>query len=164
MTADLVELFAAARARLAPAPQAALGELVASRRILGVARAPRIEPRGHAWHLGALLLSDDAVYATGEVVRAREEVRRGYAAESQRARAVLAGAARRGGFAEGRVVHIGWTPLDLDAVAAGEPSGPLLLRAGLPRIHWSSAGGYMPLDRYLDERIDLLLHPPTGAT
>ncbi|MHC2998599.1 glutaminase [Microbacterium sp. HJ5] len=157
------DLFDEARERLAGAPREALGELLAPRRILGIARAPRIVRTGTAWHLGALLLTDDAVLATGEIVRARAEAIRGYTAESQRRRADLAAAARRGGFDEGETVHIGWRMLDPDAVDRGEASGPLALVDGVPSIRWSAAGGYMPLRRYLDERVGLLLDPPTGA-
>ncbi|KQZ85911.1 glutaminase [Microbacterium sp. Root166] len=158
-----VALLAAARARLAGAPQEALGELRTPGRVLGIARAPRIVPAGQAWHIGALLLTDDAVLATGEIVRARAEARRGYAAESQRQRAELAAAARRGGFDEGQVVHIGWQVADPAAVDRGAASGPLALVDGVPSVRWSAAGGYVPLDRYLDERIALLLAPPPGA-
>nr|WP_243847457.1 glutaminase [Microbacterium ulmi] len=140
-----------------------MGELVVPRRVLGMPRAARIVPRGEAWHLGALLLTADRLLATGEIVRAREEVRRGFAAESQRARAELAAAARRGGFPEGTTVHIGWTVLDPDAVDRDEASGPLSLLAGTPSIRWSPGGGRVPLDRYLDERVELLRHPPAGA-
>jgi len=154
------ELFDAARASLAAAgaPREALGELVVPRRILGVARAPRIERRGAAWHLGALLLTDDAVLATGDIVRARQEARRGYTAESQRQRSELAAAARRGGFAEGETVHLGWRLLPPDASEA-----PLTLHDGIPSIRWSAAGVPMPLDAYLAERVALLLDPPAGA-
>lgn len=156
-------LLDAARTRLTEAPREGLGELVEPRRILGVGRALRIVPRGSAWHLGVLLLTDDAVLATGEILRARTEARRGYTAESQRHRAELAAAARRGGFAEGATVHIGWRMLDPDAVDRGEASDPLALSGGVPSVRWSSTGGYVPLDRYLDERIGLLLDPPGGA-
>lgn len=156
-------LLDAARERLAGAPREGLGELVEPRRILGVARAPRIVPRGTAWHLGALLLTDDAVLATGEIVRARAEAVRGYTAESQRRRSELAAAARRGGFDEGAPVHIGWRMLDPAAVERGEAADPLAIVEGVASIRWSAAGGYMPLDRYLDERIGLLLDPPAGA-
>ncbi|GAA5212606.1 glutaminase [Microbacterium kyungheense] len=154
------ELLDDARARLAEAgaPREALGELVAPRRILGLARAPRIERRGSAWHLGALLLTDDAVLATGEIVRARQEARRGYTAESQRQRSELAAAARRGGFAEGETVHLGWRVLQPDA-----PDAPLALQDGIPSIRWSAAGGLMPLDAYLAERVSLLIDPPAGT-
>jgi len=155
-----VELLDAARARLgaAAAPREALGELVVPRRILGLARAARIERRGSAWHLGALLLTDDAVLATGEIVRARQEARRGYTAESQRQRSELSFAARRGGFAEGETVHVGWRTLSPDALDA-----PLALQDGIPSIRWSAAGGLMPLQAYLDERVALLIDPPAGA-
>ena len=155
-------LFDDARRRLAGAPREALGELVSPRRVLGIPRSPRIVPRGVAWHLGALLLTDDAVLATGDIVRAREEVRRGFPAESQRRRAALAAAARRGGFAEGQIVHIGWRVIDLDPV--GERSDPIALRGGAPHIRWSAAGGYMPLEPYLAERVELLRNPPMGAS
>lgn len=160
---SVAELFADARARLAGAPREGLGELVEPRRILGVARAPRIVPRGTAWHLGVLLLGDDGVLATGDILRARTEARRGYAAESQRWRAELAAAARRGGFDEGATVHVGWRMLDPGAVERGEASGPLALIDGVPCVRWSAAGGFVPLAAYLDERIGLLLAPPAGA-
>ncbi|GAA5203605.1 glutaminase [Microbacterium jejuense] len=154
------DLIDGARARLsaAGAPREALGELVVPRRILGIARAPRIERRSSAWHLGVLLLTDDAVLATGEIVRARQEARRGYTAESQRQRSELAFAARRGGFAEGETVHVGWRTLSVDT-----PDAPLAPHEGIPSIRWSGAGALMPLQAYLDERVALLLDPPAGA-
>ena len=160
---DLEELFDDARARLTDVARERLGELAPGRRILGIARAPRIVPQGAAWHLGVLLIGAGAVYATGEIVRAREEAPRGFTAQSQRERAELAGAARRGGFAEGEVVHVGWRELDLAAVARGEVSGPLLLVDGVPGVRWSPAAGPAPLAGYLDERIELLRHPPERA-
>ncbi|MFE7843788.1 glutaminase [Microbacterium sp. NPDC057407] len=159
----VADLFAAARTELAGAPREGLGVLVEPRRFLGMGRAPRIVPRGNAWHLGVLLLTDDGVLATGDVLRARGEARRGYTAESQRRRADLAAAARRGGFEEGATVHLDWQVLDLDAVERGEASGPLALVDGVASVRWSAAGGLMPLDRYLDERIELLRHPLPGA-
>jgi len=156
-------LFAEARAALAAAPQEPLGELRTPRRVLGIARPPRIVRVGDAWHLGVLLIGADAVYATGDIVRARAEAPRGFTAESQRARAELAAAARRGGFAEGEAVHVGWRMLPPGALAEGEASGPLAVREGVPSVRWSASGGWTPLKRYLDERIALLLEPPPGA-
>lgn len=153
----------AARRRLAGAPTERLGVVAPARRVLGFTRAPRIVPAGRAWHLGALLLTDDGLLATGDILRARQEVRRGFTAESQRDRAARAAAARRGGFAEGETVHVDWTVLDVDAVAAGGRSGPLAMSSGVPRIRWSRTGAYAPLEAYLDERIALLLDPPGGA-
>lgn len=160
---SVLALLDDARARLAGAPREGLGDLVEPRRILGMARATRIVPRGTAWHLGVLLLTDDAVLATGEIVRARTEAVRGYTAESQRRRSELAAAARRGGFDEGATVHIGWRMLDPAAVERGDASGPLTWADGVTSVRWSTAGGLMPLEGYLDERIALLLDPPGGA-
>lgn len=159
----LGSLLADARAALTGAPREPLGELITPRRVLGMARAPRVVAVGAAWHLGVLLLDDDAVYATGDIVRARQDAPRGYTAESQRARAELAAAARRGGFAEGEAVHVGWRMIDLGAVERGEASGPLALRDGIPSVRWSASGAYVPLQGYLTERVGLLLDPPAGA-
>ncbi|MBU4464752.1 MAG: glutaminase [Actinobacteria bacterium] len=162
MTTAARDLLAAARLRLAEAPRERYGELVQRRRILGVPRAPRVEPRGSAWHLGVLLLTDDGLLATGEIVRAREEVRRGFPAESQRRRAELAAAARRGGFAEGETAHVGWRRIDPDA--ADDVSEILQLRDGVPSVRWSASGGFIPLSTYLEERIELLLRPLLGSS
>ncbi len=149
----------ATRRRLADVPLERLGELVPARRVLGVRRAARIVPAGSAWHLGVLLLTGDGVLATGDILRARAEVRRGFTAESQRERAALAAAARRGGFAEGETVHLGWTVIDLDVLARTGASGPLRMVDGVPQIRWSRTGGLAPLQGYLDDRIALLSHP-----
>ncbi|MGZ8805406.1 MAG: glutamine amidotransferase-related protein, partial [Microbacterium sp.] len=50
-----------------------IGELIVPRQVLGMGRSPRIARRGSAWHVGVLLLTDDGVLATGEIVRARAE-------------------------------------------------------------------------------------------
>ena len=160
---DVGSIFDAARVRLADLPREGLGRMTQPRRILGLARASRIVPVGSAWHLGVLLVGDSAVMATGEITRAVDPGRRGYAAESARHRAELRAAALRGGFAEGDTVHFGWTELDLDAVGRGEASGPLSVIDGLPMVRWSASGGFAPLRGYLDERIELLRHPPIGA-
>jgi len=149
--APLGVLLDGARAALSGVPQEALGRERTSRW-----RAPRIVRVGSAWHVGVLLIADDAVYATAEVLRAAAPVRRGYAAESARARAERRAEASRGGFGDGETVHVGWTPIDVDAVAAGGSSGPLVLVEGVPSVRWSTAGGFMPLSGYLQERIALL--------
>ncbi len=160
---SFASLFDDARRALAAAAREPLGELRTSRRVLGVARAAKVVRVGSAWHLGVLLVGDDAVFATGDVVRARQEAPRGYTAESQRARAELAAAARRGGFGEGEAVHVGWRMLDLDAIGRGAPSGPLALVDAVPSVRWSAAAGFVPLEGYLRDRIALLLDPPAGA-
>ncbi|UXW86619.1 glutaminase [Microbacterium azadirachtae] len=150
-TASLGSLLERARSALSDVPREALGREKTSRW-----RAPRIVRVGSAWHVGVLLIADDAVFATAEVLRAAAPVRRGYAAESARARAERRAEASRGGFRDGETVHVGWAPIDLDAVAAGGASGPLVLTDGVPSVRWSVGGGLMPLAAYLDERIALL--------
>lgn len=145
----------AARSRLASAPREALGEWAANRRLLGFGRAPRIVRVGEAWHLGALLVGADALYATGEILRAREDVVRGFTAQSQRERAERAGAAFRGGFAEGETVHLGWSPIDVDAVDAGGASGPLDGAGGIVMIRWSASAAPRPLVDYLADQLAL---------
>jgi len=158
---DAQTLIAGVRARLAAAspaiPQELLGEWRTPRRILGVPRAARIEPVARAWRVGALLIATEGVAAVGEVVRAAEEVRRGYTAESARARADVRAAAARGGVPEGASIHVGWTELDFEELEVTGSAGPLVLVDGVPHIRWSSAGGLMPLDGYLRERVGLLL-------
>lgn len=163
MSATVEQLLSGTRRALADAPREDLGTLVEPRRILGIARAPRIVPAGTAWHLGVLLLTDDAVLATGEIVRSRHDAVRGYTAESQRQRSLLAAAAHRGGFSEGTAVHVGWTPMDLADVDTGAASAVLRLTDGVPEVRWSVRGGWAPLESYLRERVELLVNPPAGA-
>lgn len=146
------------RERLAGRTQERLGQLVTPRRMLGFGRATRIVPVAAAWHVGALLIGDDEVWATGRILRARHEAIRGYTAESQRGRADLAAAAFRGGFAEGESVHIDWQPIDPDAVLSGavERSGPLSLQGGVLMVRWSPAAEPRPLDDYLADQLALL--------
>lgn len=148
-------LIAAARARLAGSPRERLGDWAASRRLLGIGRAPRIVPVGEAWRVGVLLIGDAEVYATAEVLRARTDAPRGYTAQAQRERSERAAAAARGGFADGEVVHLGAELLDLDALARGEASGPLSVIGGVPHVRWSATGPPRPLAAYLDEQLEL---------
>lgn len=145
------ELLAAARTALIGMPREGLGEERSSRW-----RGDRIVRVGEAWHVGVLLLTDDRALATSEVLRAADPGRRGYTAESARQRAARRQMALRGGFAEGEVVHVGWSTIDVDVVDAGGSSGPLASIDGVPHVRWSGAGAYTPLDAYLGERIDLM--------
>ena len=61
-------------------------------------------------------------------------------------------------------MHLGWEVIDVDAVGRGVASGPLALVDGVAVVRWSAVGGYVPLDRYLDERVALLVDPPAGAS
>ncbi|QPE05889.1 glutaminase [Microbacterium schleiferi] len=160
----MTELLAGARAELADTPRELLGEVVTPR-MLGIPRSPRVALRDEVWHLGVLLLGAEDLYATGEVVRSREPARRGYTAESQRARAGLAEAAFRGGILPGTAVHLGWRRLDVSTL--DEPASadlPLAVIDGQLRVRWSAAGGFTDADSYVRERVELLRHPPQGAT
>jgi hypothetical protein len=148
-------LIAQARDALAGSATERLGAPAVHRTVFGIGRAPRIVPVAEAWHLGVLLIGAEGVWGTGIVVRAREEAIRGFTAASQRERADLAAAARRGGFREGEPCHLDWTPIDLDAVDAGSSSGPLVMVAGQPQVRWSAAGSLRPLDAYLREHLEL---------
>lgn len=157
---DIAGLFDDARTRLAGAPQDALGQWSTPRAVLGMKRQPRITAVGQAWHVGVLLIDATRVFAVGDIIRAQDPGRRGYTAESARARAEVRAAAVLGKIPEGTVVHVGWQELDLSAAE----SGPLRLVDGVPMVRWSSAGGFTPLAGYLSERVDLLVHPLPGAS
>lgn len=164
MADGVEELLAAARDRLAVAavPRERLGE-IGRPRVLGGLRAPKIVPRGEVWRAGVLLLGEGDVYSVGNVVRAGNPGRRGFASDAARSRAEVAAAATRGGFSDGETVHLDWRALDLSALDRGETAGPLAVVSGVPSIRWSPAAGLVPLAGYLDERIALLLDPPQGA-
>ncbi|MGP6172475.1 glutaminase [Microbacterium sp. A204] len=144
-----VHVLRAARAALTGIPKEGLGEERSSRW-----RGQRIVRVDEAWHVGVLLLTDEGVLATGEILRAADPGRRGYAAESARERAARRQMALRGGFREGDVVHVGWSVIDVAAVDAGGVSGPLALQDGVPMVRWSGSS-YRPLGTYLQEQIDL---------
>ena len=167
-SASASELFDAALARLHAADpdrmhQVRLGAIIPARKVLGIARAPRISPTASAWHLGVVLVNDEGVWATNEIVRAREEIPRGFTSENQRRRAELAAAAHRGGFAEGEEVHVGWEQLDLAALDRGDECDPLVMAEGVPAVRWSASGSPRPLAGYLNERVDFIVNPPERA-
>ena len=166
--ASAVDLVAAALAQLqATDPermhQVRLGAIIPARKVLGLARAPRISPVASAWHLGVLLLNEGGLWATNEIVRAHEDLPRGFTSENQRRRAELAAAAHRGGFAEGEEVHVGRESVDPTALERGEEADPLVMIQGAPAVRWSASGSPRPLAGYLNERIEFIVHPPERA-
>lgn len=147
---DLDALLGDARARLRDVGKVRIGSPRAPGRIRRALGArPVIAPIAEAWHLGVLLIGDDAVWATGSVLRAAEEARRGYTAESQRRRDETRAMAFRGGFGEGETFHYDVEPID------AEHPGPLVRQGERIMVRWSHAGFLAPLDAYLDERIAL---------
>ena len=66
-------------------------------------------------------------------------------------------AARRGGFAEGETVNVGWERIDL-----ARPEGGLVrVHGGVPQVRWNprDAQAWVGLAPYLNDRIELLLAP-----
>lgn len=154
---DIAALFDDARRALAEGghDRERLGVWVTPRRVLGIARAPRLRVAGVAWRLGVLLLSEDAVYGIGEVVRAGDPGRRGYSAHSARERAEVRIAALRAGVPAGENLHIGWTEIDLELVRGGSASGPLAPLDEGVGVRWSASGSLRALEPYLREQLDL---------
>ncbi|MRX43058.1 hypothetical protein [Agromyces kandeliae] len=147
-----------------------LAEFVPGRRVLGMPRAPRMHVVGPVWRLGVLLLdADGRLYATGRVVRAERAVRRSIPAESVAEQRAYRAAAVKGGIPEGETVVFDAEPLSIEPDALVVGDGPLRL---IPRdegpvvgVRWNPAfaDAALPLDAYLAERVDLLVHPPQGA-
>jgi hypothetical protein len=147
---ELEELLASAREKLTGAPRERLGSVREPGRIRrAVGGRAVIAPVAEAWHVGVLLIGEEALWRTGSVLRASEEVRRGYTAESQRERAAIRGMAFRGGFAEGETFHYDWAPV------SGPDDAPLTRDGERIMVRWSPAGFLMPLGDYLDEQIAL---------
>jgi hypothetical protein len=66
---------------------------------------------------------------------------------------------------EGETVDFDAPEVDLDELARLGASGPLVLHDGVVRVRWSPAqpDALTPLDAYLRDRVDLLVHPPEGT-
>ena len=143
-----------------------LAELVPERRVLGIPRPARMSAVGRVWRLGVLLLDEaGGVWDAGRVVRAERPARRSITAEAVAEQRALRAAAVKGGIAEGETVDFDATPIDLDVLGRDGASGPLVLRDGAVLVRWSHAqpDALTPLDAYLRDRVDLLVHPPAGT-
>lgn len=158
---------AAGRLREGGAADEALAVFEPARRRLGVMRKPRMRPIGRVWRLGVLLLEPGgAVRATGGITRAVPPGHPRYAALSVEARREVRAAAHRGPFPEGETIDYDAPPVVLTAEGLRTTPGPLLLADDGVRVRWSVSApdeAARPLAAYLDERVDLLLHPPQGA-
>lgn len=148
-----------------------LAELVPQRRVLGITRAARMTAIGRVWRLGVLLLdADGGVYATGRVVRAERAARRSITADAVAEQRALRAAAVKGGIPEGETVDFAARRVDFEELSREAESGPLVLSSdgagGLAVfVRWSPSqpDALTPLDAYLRDRVDLLLHPPAGS-
>ncbi|WP_400997218.1 hypothetical protein [Agromyces sp. GXQ0307] len=144
-----------------------LAEFDPGRRVLGIPRAPRMRVIAPVWRLGVLLLdADGRLYSTGRVVRAERAVRRSVLAESVAEHRAYRAAAVKGGIAEGETVVFDAVPLALDPEELAAGGGPLVLTDGaVVGVRWNPSfpDGAVPIESYLAERVDLLVHPPQGA-
>lgn len=161
---------AAERLRGAGVPAEALAELVPERRVLLVRRPATMRPLGEVWRLGPLLLgTDGGLLLAGRATRAAERGRPGYQSLSREERREVAAAALRGGYPEGAPVNFDAVPLRLerDALASLDAAAPIGLFAGAVRVRWrpeAPLDGAPSLERFLDERVELLIDPPLGAS
>jgi hypothetical protein len=130
--------------------------------VFGIGASDSLEPAGRAWRLGVLLLDRGGfLYSTGEVTRAiqpgRAAVNRSAAGEERRAvRAIAA----RGNFPRGEVINHGWRSIATDEASLAVGSGPLSVRGGVVVVTFDPASadlGTAPLDRYLADRLAILL-------
>lgn len=158
--------------RSAAAPEEPFAEFLPERRRFGVFRqSSRMSPRGTVWRLGVFLLDTDPdsvspLHRAGHSTRAVPPGHPGHHSRSAEERREYRGAALRGGYPEGTTVHFDAEPIELDAKALRESTGPLILRDGVARVRWSRTApdADAPLfSDYLAERVDLLLNPPEGA-
>jgi hypothetical protein len=128
-------------------------------------------PIGRVWRLGVLLLdADGGVYATGRVVRAERPARRSITAEAVAEQRALRAAAVKGGIPEGETVNFAGGRIDFEQLGRAAASGPLVLsgdgEGGLDVfVSWSPTqpDALTPLETYLRDRVDLLVHPPGGT-
>ena len=158
--------LAGAAAGLAGTPDEAVADYEPGRRRLGIPRPARLRPVGRAWRLGVLLLSGNGtVRATGAVTRAVPPGHPGHMATSTEERREVRAAAFRGPFPQGSTIHLDAPVIDLDGLRGA--TGPLFLRDDRVLVRWSLSApddAARELAPYLAERVDLLLHPPQGAT
>lgn len=143
-------------------------EFVPARRVAGVfRRGSRLVETARVWRLGVLLVDTDAgLAAAGETTRAVDPGWPQHQAVSMEVRREYRGAAVRSRFPAGSTVNINAVPITMSVEALADAAGPVFLRDGVVRVRWSSHiadDEAMPIERYLAERVDLVLHPPGGA-
>lgn len=115
---------------------------------------------GEVWRVGALCLdADGGVWATGEVLVVTAPTHPNFRSESALARNELRGLLLRAGVREGSTAVVDPRVLDLDA-----PEPPLAATDEGLGVLWTPGGAAVPLAAYLTERVELLIHPPPGAT
>lgn len=143
-----------ARLRAAAAPTETRVEIVRRR-----FRGTRMVVAGEVWRLGAVC-ADAAgqLYATGEVLVVTRPTHPNHRSAAALRRNELRGLAVSSGIREGTAIVLGASPLELDA-----PVPPLVATDAGLAVEWTPGAVPAPLEAYLAERAELLLHPPRGA-
>lgn len=155
--------------RAGVAPEALAEFVPEGRRFLVLPKVATMKPLGEAWRLGSLLLDTSGVlWAAGRATRAVERGRPGYQSESREERRDVAAAALRGGYPVGTPVNFDAQPLPLDedTLRALPSDDPIGWADGEIRVRWRAGApldGAPTLESYLQERAELLIHPPLSA-
>ncbi|WP_437584574.1 hypothetical protein ACSAGD_04705 [Paramicrobacterium sp. CJ85] len=149
-------------------PTQPLAEYVAARRVAIIfTKQSRLQTIDQVWRLGVVLLNADGqLYAAGTTTRAVDPGWPQYQAQSMEVRREYRAAAMRSQYAEGTTINLNATPITLTPKGIAESGGPLVLHNGEVRVRWSAHvddSAALPVRSYLDERVELLLHPPEGA-
>jgi len=115
---------------------------------------------GNVWRLGALCLdAEGGVWATGDVLVVTRPTHPNHRSAVALARNELRAQLLKAGVPAGATAVVEPRLLDLDA-----PDAPLAATADGLGVLWTAGGEPVPLERYLAERAELLIHPPAGAT
>lgn len=166
---------AAAALQEAGVPTEALAAFAPERRVALVRRRAKMRPLGEVWRLGTLLLSPGTnggapeLFVAGRTTRSAVRPHPSNQSVSREERRDIAATAFLSGYAEGTVVHFDAVavPLDDAGLLALDPSQPLGVVDGEIRVRWRAGAplaGAQLLSAYLNERVDLLVNPPQGAS
>ncbi|KAM9863088.1 hypothetical protein ACI1US_01091 [Leucobacter sp. BZR 635] len=164
---------AAERLRAAHVAPEALAVFVPERRKLLIRRKASMRPLGEVWRLGTLLVGADpgtpTLFVAGRATRSAVRPYPGNQSVSREERRDIAAAALHGGYPEGTAVNFDALPVALDeeSLASLAPELPLGVVGGELRVRWRAGApldGAQTLAAYLAERVELLAHPPQGAS
>ena len=117
----------------------------------------KLRPAGEVWRLGALCLAEDgALFATGDVLVVTEPTHPNFRNELALERNELRARLRKVGVPVGATAVLDARPLDVDA-----PEAPLVATGDGLGVLWTTGGASIPFDRYVAERVDLLIRANT---
>ncbi|QNO36822.1 hypothetical protein H4J02_10070 [Protaetiibacter sp. SSC-01] len=122
-------------------------------------RGTRMVVAGDVWRLGAVCAdASGALFATGEVLVVARPTHPNHRSATALRRNELRQLAAKSGIRDGSTVVLDARPLDLAA-----PEAPLVATDAGVAVEWTPGAVPAPLEGYLTERAELLLHPPRGA-